>query len=63
VYGLVYSGMDVGASLAPVGFGIMLDVGLTRGPWMGAGLSFLAAALLAVAVGRAAVNRGTMAAA
>src|SRR5690606_14838381 len=40
VYGLVYSGMDVGASLAPVGFGLMLDLGLTRGPWMGAGLSF-----------------------
>lgn len=57
VYGLVYSGMDVGASLAPVGFGLMLDLGLTRGPWMGAGLSFIAAALLAVAVGRSAAAR------
>lgn len=57
VYGLVYSGMDVGASLAPVGFGLMLDAGLMRGPWMGAAASFIAAALLAMAVGRAAASR------
>ena len=57
VYGLVYSGMDIGASLAPVGFGLMLDAGLLRGPWMGAAASFIAAALLAVAVGRAATAR------
>lgn len=57
VYGLVYSGMDIGASLAPVGFGLMLDAGLARGPWMGAAASFIAAALLAVAVGRAAAGR------
>lgn len=57
VYGLVYSGMDIGASLAPVAFGIMLDVGLMRGPWLGAAASFVAAAVLAVAVGRAAVAR------
>lgn len=57
VYGLVYSGMDIGASLAPVGFGLMLDMGLTRGPWVGAGLSFICAAVLAIAVGRAAVTR------
>ena len=57
VYGLVYSGMDIGASLAPVGFGLMLDAGFMRGPWVGAGLSFIAAALLAVAVGRAATAR------
>ncbi len=57
VYGLVYSGMDVGASLAPVGFGLMLDAGLMRGPWAGAAASFIAAALLAVAGGRAAAAR------
>lgn len=57
VYGLVYSGMDIGASLGPVGFGLMLDAGLTKGPWAGAALSFVAAALLAIAVGRAAVTR------
>lgn len=59
VYGLVYSGMDIGASLAPVGFGLMLDVGLTKGPWAGAAASFVAAALLAMAVGRAAAARQT----
>lgn len=57
VYGLVYSGMDIGASLAPVGFGLLLDAGLTRGPWVGASLSFVAAALLAIAVGRSAIAR------
>jgi len=57
VYGLVYSGMDIGASLAPVAFGLMLDVGLTRGPWVGAAVSFVVAALLAMAVGRAAAAR------
>ena len=57
VYGLVYSGMDVGASLAPVGFGLMLDTGLTRGPWMGAAASFVVAAVLAMAVGRVAATR------
>ena len=54
VYGLVYSGMDVGASLAPVGFGLMLDLGFQQGPWFGAGVSFAAAALLALWVGRSA---------
>jgi MFS family permease len=54
VYGLVYSGMDVGASLAPVGFGLMLDFGFQQGPWLGAGVSFAAAALLALWVGRSA---------
>lgn len=57
VYGLVYSGMDIGASLAPVAFGMMLDLGLTRGPWAGAAASFVAAAVLAMAVGRAAAAR------
>jgi hypothetical protein len=54
VYGLVYSGMDVGASLAPVGFGLMLDLGFQQGPWFGAGVSFAAAAVLALWVGRSA---------
>ncbi|NYT46189.1 MFS transporter [Alcaligenaceae bacterium] len=52
VYGLVYSGMDVGSSLAPVGFGLMLDAGLGRGPWFGAATAFAIAAVLAVWVAR-----------
>lgn len=54
VYGLVYSGMDVGSSLAPVSFGLMLDAGMTQGPWFGAAAGFMAAAVLAVLVARSA---------
>lgn len=57
VYGLVYSGMDVGASLAPVGFGIMLDAGLVRGPWVGGAMAFWAAALAALLIGRSVAAR------
>ncbi|MBK1780656.1 MFS transporter [Advenella sp. WQ 585] len=45
VYGLVYSGMDVGSALGPVAYGAMLDYGQYSGPWIGAGLaSFVAVA-------------------
>ncbi|SHG85511.1 MFS transporter [Pollutimonas bauzanensis] len=54
VYGLVYSGMDVGSSLAPAGFGLMLDAGLVRGPWFGAATGFGVAAMLALWVARSA---------
>jgi len=54
VYGLVYSGMDVGSSLAPVGFGLLLDAGFGQGPWYGAAISFVLAALLAIGVAQAA---------
>lgn len=47
VYGLVYSGMDVGSALGPLAFGLLLDAGLRQGPWIGAGVAFAAAALLA----------------
>ncbi|MCD0503091.1 MFS transporter [Bordetella petrii] len=47
VYGLVYSGMDVGSALGPLTFGLLLDAGLNQGPWVGAGLAFAVAALLA----------------
>lgn len=47
VYGLVYSGMDVGSALGPLIFGFLLDIGITQGPWLGAGLSFVIAAFLA----------------
>jgi len=52
VYGLVYSGMDVGMALGPVFFGLMLDRGLEQGPWLGAGVSFAVAAWLALLVAR-----------
>ncbi|MGB6102679.1 MAG: MFS transporter [Pusillimonas sp.] len=59
VYGLVYSGMDVGSSLAPVSFGLMLDAGFTQGPWFGAATGFVLAAGLAVLVARSA-GRGAV---
>ncbi|MEI2416070.1 MFS transporter [Orrella sp. JC864] len=54
VYGLVYSGMDVGAALGPLAFGIMLDAGLGHGPWLAAGAAFAVGALLASLIARAA---------
>lgn len=50
VYGLVYSGMDVGASIAPLVFGYMVDAQFDRGPWFGAALAFVMSAICALAV-------------
>jgi FSR family fosmidomycin resistance protein-like MFS transporter len=47
VYGLVYSGMDVGSALGPIAFGLLLDAGLNKGPWISAGIAFAVAAGLA----------------
>lgn len=58
VYGLVYSGMDVGSSIAPTVFGYMVDAQFARGPWFGAAFAFVMSGLLAVAVAQAA-NRTT----
>ena len=44
VYGFVYSGLDLGATLGPVWFGLMLDHGLARE------MFFVIAALLIVAI-------------
>jgi len=44
VYGFVYMGLDVGATIAPIWFGAMLDHGLGRG------MFFAAAAMLLVAI-------------
>jgi len=56
VYGLVYSGMDVGTALGPVLFGLMLDHGLHQGPWFGAGAGYAMAAWLALLVARFAMR-------
>ena len=45
VYGFVYMGLDIGATIAPVWFGAMLDHGHGRG------MFFAAAAMLVVAIG------------
>jgi len=57
VYGLVYSGMDVGMALGPVLFGLMLDHGLDQGPWLGAGVGYAMAAWLALLVARFAAHK------
>ena len=57
VYGLVYSGMDVGSSLAPLMFGAMLDAGLNRGPWFGAAVAFCISASMAVWIAKAAAKK------
>jgi len=54
IYGLVYSGMDVGASIAPAVFGYLVDAKMDRGPWYGAALAFTISALMAVYVAYAA---------
>lgn len=54
VYGLVYSGMDVGASIAPLLFGYMIDAQFDRGPWFGAAVAFVISAICALAVAYAA---------
>ncbi len=50
VYGLVYSGMDVGSSMSPLLFGLFIDAGLRQVPWYGAGLAYWVAAGLALYV-------------
>ncbi len=50
VYGLVYSGMDVGSALGPVLFGFMLDHQTFRGPWVISGFALYGAVLAAFGV-------------
>ena len=39
VYGVVYSGLDVGMSLAPALFGALMDAGQYRGVWVGVAIA------------------------
>jgi MFS transporter, FSR family, fosmidomycin resistance protein len=41
VYGVVYSGLDLGMSIAPPLFGLMLDLGSPAGVWIGIALAQL----------------------
>lgn len=58
VYGLVYSGMDIGSAAAPLAFGLLLDRGMTSGPWLGAGMAFVVGAVLAQLIARHARRLG-----
>ena len=57
VYGLVYSGMDVGAAIAPVVFGHLIDAQFERAPWYGGAVAFVFSAVLAVAVAKGAARQ------
>ena len=52
VYGLVYSGMDVGFAIAPAVFGVLMDRGYYASVLVGAGVTLMMAVLLALGVGR-----------
>jgi MFS family permease len=47
VYGVVYSGLDVGMTVAPVLFGALMDAGAHRGVWLG--VAFAQLVLIATA--------------
>lgn len=51
VYGVVYSGLDVGLSLAPLLFGVLMDAGHPSWVFLGIGLFQCMAILTAVSVG------------
>lgn len=53
VYGVVYSGLDVGMSLAPAAFGVMMDVGAPAMVWVGIALAQAALIAGAFRAGRA----------
>lgn len=52
VYGLVYSGMDVGFAIAPLAFGMMMDRHWYAATLVGAGGTLLIAVSLAIGVGK-----------
>lgn len=57
VYGLVYSGMDVGAAIAPVVFGQLIDANFDKAPWYGGAAAFVLSAVLAMAVAKGATKQ------
>jgi predicted MFS family arabinose efflux permease len=52
IYGLVYSGLDVGLAAGPLIFGMMMDAGKPRLVFIGIGLSFVLATIAAQAMAR-----------
>ena len=51
VYGLVYSGLDVGFAVAPLLFGVLMDRGMYRATFFGAALILLLSVAAALGVG------------
>jgi MFS family permease len=52
VYGMVYSGLDVGFAISPVLFGALMDRGMYRTTFLGAALALLLSVVAALGVGR-----------
>jgi predicted MFS family arabinose efflux permease len=52
VYGLGYSGLDVGFALSPLLFGVMMDKGWYSATLLGAALVLLLSVVAALGVGR-----------
>jgi predicted MFS family arabinose efflux permease len=52
VYGLVYSGLDVGLAVAPIAFGMMLDRQMYAPVFVGIALSFMLAIIAAWSIAR-----------
>ena len=52
VYGMVYSGMDVGFAIAPALFGVFMDHGWYAATLVGVSMTLVVSAALAVVVGR-----------
>jgi len=53
VYGLVYSALDVGISISPAVFGVLMDAGLPVLVWVGVSLAYAVLILSANLIGRA----------
>jgi MFS family permease len=50
IYGLVYSGLDVGLAVAPLVFGMLMDAGMTQFVFVGVSLSLVLAIIAAQAI-------------
>ena len=61
VYGLVYSGLDVGLAVSPIVFGLLLDAHQSGWVFVGIGGAFICAIFAALAVGRDAAGTATVA--
>ena len=57
VYGLVYSGLDIGFALSPLLFGVMMDKGWYSATLLGAALVLLLSVVAALGVGQRTVVR------
>jgi MFS family permease len=56
VYGMVYSGLDVGFAISPLIFGLFMDRGWYGATLLGAALVLLCSVLVALGVGRRTVH-------